>query len=83
MPLALPGRTLASVTSNRDSRKLSPPPPGNADRYQNKGVAKKAIRKCMKAKVLKIDGVEGAIHKMMKRKGEENRMAPRHRGTEV
>jgi hypothetical protein len=30
-------------------------PPGNADGYQNKGLARKAIRKVMKIKGIKID----------------------------
>src|ERR1700740_1757951 len=47
-------------------------PPGNADGYQNKGLAKKPIRKRLKVKALKIDGLEGATHNMMKRKGGQN-----------
>jgi hypothetical protein len=41
-------------------------PGGNADGYENKRVAGKAIRKTMKIKELQIDGVEGATHKCMK-----------------
>jgi hypothetical protein len=41
---------------------------GNADVFENKGVAKKAIRKCMKTQGMQIDGWEGAIHKLLKRK---------------
>jgi hypothetical protein len=42
---------------------------GNADVYQDKGLAENAIRKTMKIKDVQIDGVAGAIHKLMKRKG--------------
>jgi hypothetical protein len=41
---------------------------GNADVFQNKGVAKKAIHKCLKLKDEQIDARGGAIHKYMKRK---------------
>jgi hypothetical protein len=39
---------------------------GNADDYQNKGFAKKAIRNYMETKDLQIDASGGAIHKLMK-----------------
>ena len=39
---------------------------GNADVFENKRVAKKAIRKCMKTHAMQIDGVEGATHKFLK-----------------
>ena len=41
---------------------------GNADVCENKGVAKKAIRKYMKTQGMEIDGWEGAIHKLLKTK---------------
>jgi hypothetical protein len=47
-------------------------PPGNADGYQNKGLAGKAIRKVMKIKGIKIDVGRQAgkgIRKVMKTKG--------------
>ena len=36
--------------SPRDGNRIPPTPPGNSDGYQNKGDAKKAIRKNMKTK---------------------------------
>jgi hypothetical protein len=39
---------------------------GNADVFENKGVAKKAICKWMKMHGMQIDGVEGAIRKFLK-----------------
>jgi len=47
-------------------------PPGNADGYQNKRLARKAIRKIMKIKGIKIDvsrQVGRGIPKVMKTKG--------------
>jgi hypothetical protein len=41
-------------------------PPGNADDYENKRVAGKAICKTMKRKELQIDGLGGATHKCVK-----------------
>ena len=41
-------------------------PPGNADDYENKRVAGKAICKTMKGKELQIDQVRGAIRRCMK-----------------
>ena len=41
-------------------------PPGNADVFENKGVAGKAIGKTMKTKELQIDGVGGATRKCLK-----------------
>src|SRR3984893_13277277 len=38
------------------SERSTPTPPGNSDGYQNKGDAKKAIRKNMKTRAIKIDG---------------------------
>jgi hypothetical protein len=46
-------------------------PPGNADGYQNKGLVKKAIRKVIKIKGIKIDvggQAQGGIRKVMKTK---------------
>jgi hypothetical protein len=46
-------------------------PPGNADGYQNKRLAGKAIRKVMKIKGIKIDfgwRTRGGIRKVMKTK---------------
>jgi hypothetical protein len=54
------------VSGDYETKKLG----GNADLHQDKGVAEKAIRKTMKIKDLQIDGVVGAIHKLMKRKGD-------------
>ena len=45
-----------------DSEKLG----GNADVFENKGVAKKGICKWMKTHGMQIDGVEGATHKFLK-----------------
>ena len=39
---------------------------GNADVFENKGVVKKAIRKCLKTLGMEIDGLEGAIRKLLK-----------------
>src|SRR5258705_353999 len=51
-------------------RKLIPPtPPGNADDYQRKGFAGKAIRNYLKAQDMQIDRPGGATHKYMKTKG--------------
>jgi hypothetical protein len=54
------------VSSDYETKKLG----GNADLFQNKGLAEKAIRKTMKIQDLQTDGVGGAIHKLMKRKGD-------------
>ena len=39
---------------------------GNADVFENKGVAKKGVRKLMKMRGMQIDGLEGAIRKLLK-----------------
>ena len=41
---------------------------GNADVFENNGLAKKGICKCMKTHGMQIDGVEGATHKFLKTK---------------
>ena len=46
---------------------------GNADVFENKGVAKKAIHKCLKMRGMQIDGVEGATHKVLKTKESKKR----------
>ena len=46
-----------------------PPTPGNADDYQRKGFAGKAIRNYLKAQDMQIDRPGGATHKYMKTKG--------------
>ena len=45
---------------------------GNADVFENKRVAKRAICKCMKMRGMEIDGVEMATHNYMKVKGGGN-----------
>ena len=46
-----------------------PHTPGNADDYQRKGFAGKAIRNYLKAQDMQIDRPGGATHKYMKTKG--------------
>jgi hypothetical protein len=58
------------VSSEQETKKLG----GNADLFQNKRLAEKAIRKTMKIQDLQIDGVVGAIHKLMKRKDDRKRV---------
>jgi len=41
---------------------------GNADVFENTRVAKKGICKSMKMRGMQIDGVEGAIRKLLKRR---------------
>ncbi len=53
---------------------------GNADVFENKGVAKRAIRKLMKRREMQIDGMEGAIRKLLKTK--ERRKQCGHAGKE-
>jgi hypothetical protein len=44
---------------------------GNADVFENNGVAEKAICKCMKTHGMQIDGAEGATRKFLKTKSGE------------
>ena len=46
---------------------------GNADVFENNGLAKKGICKCMKTHGMQIDGVEGATHKFLKTKESKKR----------
>src|SRR6266853_5577672 len=66
-PMAVASRQLKVESWDRiwsDSEKLG----GNADVFENKRVAKKAICKLMKMNGMQIDGVKGAICKLLKTK---------------